>query len=75
MLELTEYQAHLQKTQPDWESRWDNVEELLNFATEVERSLAPAEGRSSRDLNGKGKERAVQIELDSDGEEVDRDQE
>jgi len=34
---LTElkYADHLQKTQPDWESRWENVRELITFATEV----------------------------------------
>lgn len=28
------YAEHLQKTQPDWESRWENVRELITFATE-----------------------------------------
>jgi DNA helicase-2/ATP-dependent DNA helicase PcrA len=30
----------LKKTQPEWESRWENVEELINFATEVELDIA-----------------------------------
>ncbi|EMD33499.1 hypothetical protein CERSUDRAFT_57154, partial [Gelatoporia subvermispora B] len=38
LLELIEYEAWLQKTQPDWESRWENVQELINFASEVERT-------------------------------------
>ena len=32
---LLHYSEHLKKTQTDWESRWANVEELINFATEV----------------------------------------
>jgi DNA helicase-2/ATP-dependent DNA helicase PcrA len=35
-VELLEYQDHLRKTQPDWESRWENVQELITFASEVE---------------------------------------
>lgn len=33
---LTElgYADHLQKSYPDWESRWENVRELITFATE-----------------------------------------
>ncbi|QRW22246.1 UvrD-helicase domain protein [Rhizoctonia solani] len=30
------YEAHLQRTQPDWETRWENVQELINFAAGVE---------------------------------------
>jgi DNA helicase-2/ATP-dependent DNA helicase PcrA len=26
----------LKRTQPDWESRWENVQELITFASEVE---------------------------------------
>jgi DNA helicase-2/ATP-dependent DNA helicase PcrA len=36
LVELLEYQDHLRKTQPDWESRWENVQELMTFASEVE---------------------------------------
>jgi DNA helicase-2/ATP-dependent DNA helicase PcrA len=34
---LTElnYADHLQKTQTEWESRWENVRELITFATEA----------------------------------------
>ncbi|OSX59010.1 hypothetical protein POSPLADRAFT_1151629 [Postia placenta MAD-698-R-SB12] len=35
-LDLIDYKSHLMKTQPDWESRWDNVQELINYASEVE---------------------------------------
>ncbi|KAG8816563.1 hypothetical protein FRC17_000283, partial [Serendipita sp. 399] len=28
------YADHLMKTQPDWETRWENVRELITFATE-----------------------------------------
>ncbi|KAK7689081.1 hypothetical protein QCA50_007772 [Cerrena zonata] len=36
LLELIHYQAHLKKTQPDADSRWDNVQELITFARESE---------------------------------------
>lgn len=36
LIELIEYQDHLKKHNDDWESRWDNVDELVNFASEFE---------------------------------------
>lgn len=39
LLELIEYEDHLKKTQPDWESRWENVQELITFASDVESDL------------------------------------
>ncbi|KAI0775289.1 UvrD-helicase-domain-containing protein [Trametes elegans] len=42
VVDTVNYQEHLRKTQPDFESRWDNVQELVNFASEVERT-APAD--------------------------------
>lgn len=38
-MELVEYEDHLRKTQPDWESRWENVQELITFAGEVEADI------------------------------------
>lgn len=35
LVELLEYQDYLRRTQPDWESRWENVQELITFASEV----------------------------------------
>jgi DNA helicase II / ATP-dependent DNA helicase PcrA len=35
-VELLEYEDYLRRTQPDWESRWENVQELITFASEVE---------------------------------------
>lgn len=35
LLEQIEYGDHLRKTQTDWESRWENVQELITFASEV----------------------------------------
>lgn len=37
---LVEYEDYLKKTQQDWESRWENVQELINFASEMEGDLA-----------------------------------
>ncbi len=42
LIELTEYQEHLKKHHDDWESRWDNVEELVNFASEFECTASPS---------------------------------
>ncbi|KIP07660.1 hypothetical protein PHLGIDRAFT_23961 [Phlebiopsis gigantea 11061_1 CR5-6] len=39
LLELVQYETYLQKTQEDWESRWENVKELINFASEMEDDL------------------------------------
>ncbi|KAF9507163.1 hypothetical protein BS47DRAFT_1304360 [Hydnum rufescens UP504] len=36
LLELIEYQEHLKSTQPDWETRWENVRELITFASQME---------------------------------------
>ncbi|KAI0070422.1 UvrD-helicase-domain-containing protein [Panus rudis PR-1116 ss-1] len=38
LLELIQYEQHLKKTQQDADSRWDNVQELINFAKEFEKS-------------------------------------
>ncbi|KAG8737313.1 hypothetical protein FRC10_008353 [Ceratobasidium sp. 414] len=38
------YEAYLQRTQPDWEARWENVQELINFAAGVG-GLEDPEGR------------------------------
>ncbi|KAI9057301.1 P-loop containing nucleoside triphosphate hydrolase protein [Trametes sanguinea] len=38
LVESIHYKEHLTKTQPDADSRWDNVQELINFASEVEHS-------------------------------------
>jgi hypothetical protein len=35
LVALLGYKDHLRRTQPDWESRWDNVQELINFASEM----------------------------------------
>ncbi|PSR75571.1 hypothetical protein PHLCEN_2v9051 [Hermanssonia centrifuga] len=50
LLDLIKYQDHLKKTQQDFEGRWDNVQELINFATEFESSavLDAAEALSNK---------------------------
>ncbi|KAG8817453.1 hypothetical protein FRC17_011223 [Serendipita sp. 399] len=35
------YADHLMKTQPDWETRWENVRELITFATEPNSNGGP----------------------------------
>ncbi|KAJ7047915.1 P-loop containing nucleoside triphosphate hydrolase protein [Mycena alexandri] len=39
LLALIQYEDHLKKTQPEWESRWENVQELITFASEVEHDV------------------------------------
>ncbi|KAJ3997410.1 P-loop containing nucleoside triphosphate hydrolase protein [Lentinula boryana] len=39
LVELIDYEGHLRKTQPDWESRWENVQELITFASDVQSDL------------------------------------
>ncbi|KAJ2926931.1 hypothetical protein H1R20_g10172, partial [Candolleomyces eurysporus] len=36
LLDIIQYQDHLRRTQQDWETRWENVKELITFAKEVE---------------------------------------
>ncbi|THV07389.1 UvrD-helicase-domain-containing protein [Dendrothele bispora CBS 962.96] len=35
LVEVIGYQDHLRQTQPDWETRWENVQELITFASDV----------------------------------------
>jgi len=35
LVELIDYQEHLKKAQPDWDTRWENVQELINFASDA----------------------------------------
>ena len=39
LLELVRYQDYLEKTQEDADSRWQNVQELITFAIEMEGEL------------------------------------
>jgi DNA helicase-2/ATP-dependent DNA helicase PcrA len=41
LLDLIKYEDYLRKTQQDWESRWENVQELITFASEVESETPP----------------------------------
>ncbi|ESK94683.1 atp-depentend dna [Moniliophthora roreri MCA 2997] len=39
LYEVIGYEDHLKKTQPDWESRWENVQELITFASDVDTDI------------------------------------
>ena len=39
---MINYEDYLRKTQQDWESRWENVQELITFASEVESDVSSA---------------------------------
>ncbi|KAF8149889.1 P-loop containing nucleoside triphosphate hydrolase protein [Crassisporium funariophilum] len=55
LVEMIDFESHLRKTQQDWESRWENVKELITFASEVESdvpvSAAPSAERSGQQLS------------------------
>ncbi|OJA17125.1 hypothetical protein AZE42_02583 [Rhizopogon vesiculosus] len=46
LVELIDYQEHLKKVQTDWNTRWENVQELINFASDatVDTSNIPVVG-------------------------------
>ncbi|KXN84725.1 ATP-dependent DNA helicase PcrA, partial [Leucoagaricus sp. SymC.cos] len=44
LLGCIEFEQHLKKTQTDWETRWENVQELITFASEVRTDAAEEEG-------------------------------
>lgn len=41
LVEMINYEDYLKKTQQDWESRWENIQELITFASEVESQPPP----------------------------------
>ncbi|KAG6813409.1 hypothetical protein H0H92_011387 [Tricholoma furcatifolium] len=43
LIDLIGFEDHLKKTQVDFESRWENVKELITFATEVVNGIASSE--------------------------------
>ncbi|RDB25802.1 ATP-dependent DNA helicase PcrA [Hypsizygus marmoreus] len=43
LIDLVDFESHLRKTQPDWESRWENVQELITFASEFDTDIPYAE--------------------------------
>ena len=56
LVELIQYGEHLRKTQPDHESRWENVQELMNFASEVENSMPAKAGKRMLDAEERAHE-------------------
>ncbi|KAG6851096.1 hypothetical protein H0H93_000976 [Arthromyces matolae] len=50
LVELVGFEDHLKKTQPDWESRWENVKELITFATEVTANVGLIGEKSDNDV-------------------------
>ncbi|KAG8727022.1 hypothetical protein FRC12_022865, partial [Ceratobasidium sp. 428] len=45
------YEAYLQRTQPDWETRWENVQELINFAAGFALENSEDGGNSEGDVD------------------------
>ncbi|EIM91037.1 UvrD-helicase-domain-containing protein [Stereum hirsutum FP-91666 SS1] len=39
LLELTAYEGYLKKLFPDWETRWENVQELITFAAQPQETI------------------------------------
>ncbi len=42
LLDHIEYENHLRKTEQDWDTRWENVQELITFASDVEGEVQSA---------------------------------
>ncbi|OBZ72374.1 ATP-dependent DNA helicase PcrA [Grifola frondosa] len=70
LLALVKYEDHLRKTQPDWQSRWDNVLELINFASEVEGGLVD-QISASNGLEDEDRGVDDEEEWDNEPEELD----
>ena len=51
LLKFVSYEEHLRKTQPDWDVRWENVRELITFATDVQGSMQEANLPDADDEN------------------------
>ena len=72
---MVQYEAYLQKTQEDWENRWENVKELINFASEMEDDLggqsfdieSPAPDKGEDDWMDGGEDEYDEEELDDLG--------
>ncbi|KDQ59189.1 hypothetical protein JAAARDRAFT_655375 [Jaapia argillacea MUCL 33604] len=78
LIDLVQYEDHLKKTQQDWETRWENVQELINFASEVEtdmsfdRVMEDLEKRVGGEVDWQDEGRALEeMELDEVGFVVD----
>jgi DNA helicase II / ATP-dependent DNA helicase PcrA len=74
LLDLIGYEEHLRKTQSDFDSRWENVDELINFATQA--NDAADIGAVSTDLDIKEAEQdALDVDWQDSSlyEDLDRD--
>lgn len=56
LTELLDYHHHLRSTQPDWEARWENVQELITFASEFESKSAADEEEAGEDRDDEWEE-------------------
>lgn len=43
LIDLIGYKAHLEKTEPDSATRWENVQELITFASDVDLEIRKAD--------------------------------
>ena len=55
LLIMIDYEGHLRKAHPDWDSRWENVQELITFASESETAIEPQPvlGEGTSEASGK----------------------
>lgn len=56
LAELINYEEHLKKTQQDWQSRWENVQELITFASDIEIDIASKAQQRSDEEDEKDKQ-------------------
>ncbi|KAG6842332.1 hypothetical protein C0991_010621 [Blastosporella zonata] len=80
LVHLVGFEDYLKKTQPDWESRWENVKELITFATEVaanvvlvEEQAGPSEAPKETPLRSFLQASMLSSEGDNQSEEESKD--
>ncbi|KAA1467450.1 UvrD-helicase-domain-containing protein [Dentipellis sp. KUC8613] len=64
LLDLLNYEEHLKKTQDDWQNRWENVQELINFASKEHETIelpVPPEPKAGKEND------PVASQLEADG--------
>ncbi|KAF5391670.1 hypothetical protein D9757_002375 [Collybiopsis confluens] len=59
LVDLIRYEDHLKKTQADWDTRWENVQELITFASDVQSDL----DQNISDSEGEGGSRDTPLRL------------
>jgi DNA helicase II / ATP-dependent DNA helicase PcrA len=73
LIEKVDYEEHLKKTQQDWESRWENVQELITFASDVDVEERPDNDAETTPLRSLLETSMLSSEGDKQSEEENKD--